>query len=493
MRNAILSLCLFACACAIAPQQPSIAIINATLIDGSGSPPIPNTTVVIQGDHIASVGGEVPHGATVINAQGLTLAPGFIDMHNHSGSGLKTDPSATTQVSQGITTVVLGQDGESALPIGAYLESLDRSPVALNVCTFVGQATLRERVMGEKNTGRAATPEEIRAMSALADQAMRDGAFGLSTGLEYEEAKWSTTEEVIALASATSKYGGIYMSHVRDEAQKTFQSFIEALQIGREAHVPVEISHIKMGSVSVWNRAGDAVRMIDEARAQGQDITADCYPYDAWHATIRVIVPSARHDDPNEVAAAIAETGGASRITIVNSDTHHDYEFKTLQQIADEQHTTPVDMYMRIVREGGATVVGQSMKEEDIRVFYQQPWVMVGSDGGIGVRHPRGAGTYPRVLGRYVRELHWLTLEEAIRKMTSLPASRLRLGDRGLIRPTMKADLVLFDAARVIDRSTFQDPLRLSEGIEHVFVNGVEVWRAGGVTGARPGRALRRP
>lgn len=473
---------------ACASSRP-IAIVGATLVDGSGSPAVPNATVVLRGDRIAQVGGDVPRDARVIDARGLTLAPGFVDMHNHSGSGLKTDPAATSQVAQGITTVVLGQDGESALPVGAYLQTLDRSPVAVNVLTFVGQATLRERIMGEKNLDRAATADEVRQMAALADQAMRDGAFGLSTGLEYEEAKKSTTDEVIALARAVAPYGGIYMSHVRDEAQKTFQSFDEALRIGREAGVPVEISHIKMGSKSVWGRAPDAVRMIDAARAAGQDVTADCYPYDAWHATIRVIVPSGRYDDPHDVAEAIDENGGADRITIVDDESHRDYEFKSLQQIADAQHTTAVDMYMRIVRDGGAEVVGQSMKEDDIRVFYQQPWVMVGSDGGISIRHPRAAGTYPRILGRYVRELHWLTLEEAIRKMTSLPASRLRLADRGLVRAGMKADLVLFDAARVIDRSTFQDPLRLPEGVEHVFVNGVEVWP---VSGARPGVAIRR-
>jgi N-acyl-D-amino-acid deacylase len=475
-----------ACASSTAPR---FAIVGATLVDGTGAPSVPNATVIIRGDTIERVGGEVPSDATVIDGHGLTLAPGFIDMHNHSGSGLKTEPAAITQVAQGITTVVLGQDGGSALPVGEYLQSLDRSPVAINVLTFVGQATLREHVMGEKNLDRPATDDEVRAMAALADQAMRDGAFGLSTGLEYEEGKKSTTAEVIALARAVAPYHGIYMSHVRDEAQKTFESFEEALRIGRDAGVPVEISHIKMGSVSVWGRAAEAVRLIERARAAGQDVTADCYPYDAWHATIRVIVPSGRFDDPHDVAEAITETGGADRITIVNSEAHPDYEFKSLQKIADEQHTTPVDMYMRIVRDGGAEVVAQSMKDEDIRLFYQQPWVMVGSDGGIGIRHPRAAGTYPRVLGRYVREMHWLSLEEAVRKMTSAPAARLRLRDRGIVRAGMKADLVLFDAARVIDRSTFQDPLRLPEGIEHVFVNGVAVWPQ---TGARPGVAIRR-
>jgi N-acyl-D-amino-acid deacylase len=329
-------------------------------------------------------------------------------------------------------------------------------------------------------------------MTKLVSQAMSEGAFGLSTGLEYESAKPATTEEVVALARAAAAGGGIYMSHIRDEAQRTFESLEEAIDIGAKAGLPVQISHIKMGSKSVWGRAEEAARLIDDARKRGQDVTADVYPYDAWHATIRVLVPSGRHDDPAEVAAAIEETGGADRITIVRCSAHPDYEFKTLQQIAAAQNTTPTDVYMQVVRDGGATVVGQSMKEEDMRVFFQQPWVMIGSDGGIGTRHPRGAGAYPRVLGRYVRELRWLSLEEAIRKMTSQPADRLRLKDRGRIAVGMKADLVLFDAERIIDHSTFQEPLRLATGVERVFVNGVEVWRQGAVTGATPGQPIRR-
>ncbi len=468
-----------------------IAIVGPTVIDGSGSAPFVTTAVLIRGGRIDAVGPRsIPRNAVIVDGTGLMLAPGFIDMHNHSGGGLEKDPSATTQVSQGITTVALGQDGGSELAVGAYLHKLEENPVAVNVLTFVGQATVRGVAM-KGDTDRQATPEEIAAMTAMVDQAMREGAFGLSTGLEYEAAKKSSTEEVIALAKMTAPYGGIYISHVRDEAQLTFQSFEEAIRIGAEAHVPVQISHIKMGSKTVWGRAPEAVRLIESARAHGQDVTADAYPYDAWHATIRVLVPSGRYDDPKDVGDAIDENGGAEAVTIVNCAAHPNYEFKTLQQIADEQKTTPVAVYMQIVRDGGATIVCRSMKEEDIRVFYTQPWVMVGSDGGIGLRHPRGAGTYPRILGRFVRELNWLPLEEAVRKMTSLPAQRLRLNDRGLVKAGMKADLVLFDASRVIDRSTFQDPQKIAEGIEHVFVNGVEVWRGGAVTGAKPGRPIR--
>lgn len=476
------------------PGGEVIAITGGTLIDGSGRAPVNDAAVIIKGDSIAAVGRrgqiKIPEGARVIDARGLIVAPGFIDTHNHSGRGFDEDPSAATQVSQGITTVAVGQDGGSEFPVGEYLSALDSHPAALNVVTFVGHATLREKVMGG-NTNRHATTDEIEKMKQMTEQAMRDGAFGLSTGLEYETGKPATTEEVIALASVAGRFGGIYISHIRDEADKTFEALAEAIRIGKEGQLPAQISHIKLGSVAVWGRAPAAVALINKARRRGQDVTADCYPYEAWHSTIRVLIPSGRHDDPIDVARGLADVGGAQNITIVNCRAHPDYEFKTLAEIARQQNITPVELYMRIVREGGATIVCHSMKEKDIRTFYQQPWVMVSSDGGIGSRHPRGAGTFPRVLGLFARERHWLSLPETVRKMTALPAWRLGLNDRGLIRAGFKADLVLFDPARVIDRATFQQPQLVSDGISRVFVNGVEVWQEGKTTGKRPGRALR--
>ena len=476
--------------------QETVAIVDATLIDGSGRASLKDTVVIVKGDSINAVGKrsqiKIPNGARMIDAHGLVIAPGFIDTHNHSDRGLDQDASATTQVSQGITTVAVGQDGGSEFPIGEYLNKLDSNPVALNVLTFVGHASLRSKVMGQ-NTNRPASAAEIEQMKQMVEQAMREGAFGLSTGLEYEIGKPATTEEVIALASVAGRAGGIYISHMRDEADKTFEALNELIRIGREGHLPAQVSHIKLGSVAVWGRALEAVALINAARKRGQDVTADCYPYDAWNSTIRVLIPSGRHDDPNDVARGLADVGGAQNITIVNCRAHPEYEFKTLEEIARQQHVTPVEMYMRIVHDGGATIVCHSMKDEDIRIFYQQPWVMVSSDGGIGSRHPRGAGTFPRVLGRFVREQHWLSLPEAIRKMTALPAWRLGLKDRGLIKPGYKADLVLFDPAAVIDHSTFQQPQLISAGIKTVFVNGVEVWQDEKVTGNRPGRALRHP
>jgi N-acyl-D-amino-acid deacylase len=471
-----------------------IALLGATLIDGSGRMPLRNSVVVIKGDSIVAVGSRgrvsVPAGARVIDARGLVVAPGFIDAHNHSDRGFKEDPSAASQVSQGITTVVIGQDGGSAFPVGTYLSELDDKPIALNVLTFVGHATLRSQVMGT-DTNRHATPAEIERMKQMAEQAMRDGAFGLSTGLEYETGKPATTEEIIALARVARAFNGIYISHIRDEADKTFEALEEAIRIGREARIPVQISHIKLGSVAVWGKAEEAVALINRARTRGQDVTADCYPYDAWSSTIRVLVPSGKHFDPVDVARALADVGGPANVTIVSCRAHPEYEFKNMEEISKQEGITAVELYMKIVRDGGAGVIGHTMKDPDIRMFYSQPWVMVSSDGGIGSRHPRGAGTYPRVLGRYVRELHWLTLPEAIRKMTSLPAQRFGLRDRGLVRPGFKADLVLFDPDRVMDRSTFQEPQLISDGVKRVFVNGEEVWSDGKATGNRPGHALR--
>ncbi|HKE56107.1 MAG TPA: amidohydrolase family protein, partial [Pyrinomonadaceae bacterium] len=383
-----------------------------------------------------------------------------------------------------------GQDGGSPLPVGEYLAKLERDPVSLNVLTFVGHATLRSAVMGD-DTNRHSTTAEVEKMKALTEQAMRDGAFGLSSGLEYEVGKPATTEEIVALASVAGRFGGIYISHIRDEADKAFDAFNELIRISREARLPAQVSHIKLGTVGVWGRSREAVALIEKARKSGLDITADCYPYDAWSSTIRVLIPSGHHDDPVDVARGLADVGGAANITIVSCKAHPDYEFKTMESIARSQNITPVQLYMRIVRDGGASVVCHSMKDEDIKTFYQQPWVMVSSDGGVGSRHPRGAGTFPRVLGQFVRENHWLALAEAVRKMTSLPAWRLGLKDRGLIRPGYKADLVLFDPARVKDRATFAEPQLLSEGISQVFVNGRAVWRDGKVTGDRPGKALR--
>jgi N-acyl-D-amino-acid deacylase len=327
-------------------------------------------------------------------------------------------------------------------------------------------------------------------MAAMVDQAMREGAAGLSSGLEYEVGSWSTTPELIGLAKAAAGRGGFYMTHTRDEADKSLEAFTEAIAIAEGGGLPLQISHIKLGTVGVWGKTAEVFRLVEAARSRGTDVTADCYPYEAWHANIEVLVPDKKYDDPQSVSRALADVGGADRITISRCKAHPDYETRTLQEIATAEGVTPVALFSRIVKDGGANVIGHSMREQDVLAFYRRPWVMVASDGGIGSGHPRGAGTFPRVLGRYARDKRVFSVPEAVRKMTSMPARRLKLADRGVVRPGAKADLVLFDPARVIDRSTFASPKTLSEGIRLVLVNGEPVWEDGKPTGLRPGRVL---
>lgn len=473
-------------------QPPSILITGGTLVDGTGAPRR-QADIRIVGNRIKEIGRLTPRrGEQRIVARGLIVAPGFIDIHNHSEKGLLKEPLALSQLRQGITTLAVGPDGSSPASIADYLLTLEKQAPALNVMTFVGHATVREQVLGQ-DYQRRATDNEIKRMADLVEQAMQQGAVGLSTGLEYDVGHPSTTEEVIALARAAAKYKGIYMSHVRDESDDAMRAFQEALRIGREAQLPVQISHIKLGTVSVWGKANEVVNMVTEARRAGLDVTADCYPYDAWGSTITVLVPSRRHDDPAAVAKGLADVGGAANIFITNCAAHRDYQGKTLAEIARATQRTEVEIYMQIVKDGGASVVCKSMTEADIRTFYQQPWVMVSSDGGIANRHPRGAGTFPRVLGRYVREWNWLGLEEAVRKMSSFPAQRLNLKERGRLQVGFKADVVIFDADTVLDESTMTDPAAAPTGIKTVIVNGIPVLENGQPTGARPGRVLRHP
>jgi N-acyl-D-amino-acid deacylase len=485
---------MLAVSCAHAQEPSSTVIVNAQVADGTGAD-LRKASVRIKGDRITKVGTFTPErGEQVVDAKGLVLAPGFIDMHNHSDGGLPDEPLAVSQIAQGITTVILGADGGSPWPVSTWLDDRRRSPASLNISLLVGHATVREQVL-QKDYRRVATPAEVERMAQLVEQAMREGAIGLSSGVEYDVASYSNTDELVAVAAAAAKHGGFYMTHVRDEADKSFEALNEEIAIGERARIPVQHSHIKLGTVNVWNKAGEFIRVIEAARQRGLDFLADCYPYDAWNSTIKVLVPNKQFEDPGSVERALADVGGASRVTITEFEPNRKYEMRTLEQIAKDAGVTPVEMYIRIIREGDAAnteaiVIGQSMTEADVKAFYQQPWVMVASDGGIGALHPRGAGTYPRVLGLYVREKHWLTLPEAIRKMTSLPAQRLGWKDRGTIREGAFADLVLFDPNTVIDRATFAKPTELPVGIEKVFVNGEVVWNQGKPTGARPGRVL---
>lgn len=469
--------------------KKSTVFTGAQVADGTGAP-LRRVNVRISGDTITRVGNFKPDKKDqVIDATGLVLAPGFIDMHNHSTEGLETDPLAESQISQGLTTLVLGQDGDSPWPIGEYLDKFRKNAPALNFLMLVGHATVREKVMGT-DFRRVARPDEVAQMEKLVEQGMKEGAVGLSSGLEYVIGSYSATEEVVGMAAVAGRYGGFYISHIRDEADKAFDATRELITIGREGHVPVENTHIKLGTVGVQGKAAEIIKMFDEARAQGIDVTADCYPYDAWHSDFKVLVPNKQYDDPESVSKAIADVGGPQNLLITEHKPHPEYTDRTVEEVAKSRNITPAQLVMEIIRDGDGGVIGKSMIEPDIRAYYQWPWTMVSSDGGIGMHHPRGAGTFPKVLGRYVREKHWLTLEEAIRKMTSLSAWRLKLKDRGTIKEGMKADIVLFNADTVIDNSTYEKPQVLSTGIEKVFVNGVMVWDGKQATGARPGRVL---
>lgn len=478
------------------PADQSLLIINAQLTDGTGTP-LREGALRIRGNRIAGIGKLSPApGERILDAHGLVLAPGFIDIHNHSIEGLDSDPLAETQIAQGITTAVQGPDGDSPWPIKDWIELRRKHPAALNVAVFAGHATIREQVMG-KDFKRIATPQEIEKMAQLTWQAMNEGAIGLSSGLEYEVGSYSNTAELIAMARSAAEHGGLYSTHIRDEADKAFDALVEEIEIAEQAHIPVDHSHIKLGTVAVQGKAPEYIRVIEEARNRGVDFLADCYPYDAWHSNLKVTVPDKQYENPKSVAKAIADLGGPDHLTITEFRPNSSYAGHTLAEIAKSNKLSATEMFIRIIREGDAAnseaeIIGHSMIESDIKAFYQQKWVMVASDGGIGSAHPRGAGTFPRVLGRFVREKRWLTLPEAIRKMTALPAQRLNWPDRGILREGAYADLVLFDPATILDHSTFAKPQELATGIEKVFVNGTLVWSNSKPTGATPGQVLTR-
>jgi N-acyl-D-amino-acid deacylase len=467
-----------------------VLIRGGRVIDGTGAP-ARRADVRLEGDRIVSVapGLRKRPDDRVIEAAGKVVAPGFIDLHNHSDRQLLDMPEAATQTAQGITTLVVGVDGGGPLPIGEFLDRLDSAPAAVNVAALVGHGNVRSRVMGE-DFKRPARPEEVAAMRDLVARGMAEGAFGLSSGLEYDPGYYSTTDELVALAQAAAGRG-FYATHIRNEADETLRALREAMEIGWRARVPVHISHLKLGTVGVWGQTAEALRILHDA-SRHNDVTADWYPYNFWASTTYVIMTGGRDwEDRQGWIKGLHDLGGPENVLITDYPADHSYDGKTLAAVAAEKRQDPVDVLMEIVRRGNADILGTSMSEADVATFLRDPRVMVASDGGIEIAHPRGAGTYPRVLGRYVRERKVVSLPTAIRKMTGMPARRLGLPDRGLLRPGMKADLVVFDPATVIDRSTAAEPQARPVGIEHVFVNGVPVVEGGRPTGARPGRALR--
>jgi N-acyl-D-amino-acid deacylase len=523
-----------------------ILIKGGTVVDGTGAPATV-TDVAIIGDRIQAVGA-LGHAeaARVIDVAGAVVAPGFIDMHSHGDFVLPGLPTADSKVHQGFTLEVVGNCGASPAPLTparrqdvidtaaltvpalewewttfrSYLERLTGEGVSVNVAPLVGHGTIRILGMG---TGDArATAGQLEAMQAEVRKAMDEGAVGLSTGLIYAPGMFADTDEVVRLARVAGEAGGFYASHIRGEGDTLLEAIAEAIEIGRRAQVAVQISHLKAAGRANWPKMARAIDLIETARAEGLDVTADMYPYPAGSTSLATLLPAwarvgsrdallARLADPTERARIreALEGRGLARdaewdgIVISGCPATPEHEGRTVAAIAADRGVTPSQAVVEILREaqGEADMILFMMSEENVALGLRCPWVMIGSDGegraatgpyATGKPHPRNYGTCPRFLGRYVREERIVSLEEAIRRMTSLPARKLGLRDRGLLQPGHLADVVVFDPATIADTATFADPHRYPDGIRWVLVNGQPVIAAGQHTGARPGRVVGR-
>ena len=483
------------------PKAPTLRIVNARLIDGTGAPGRAGS-LRIEGDRIVAVGEVAPiPGEEVFDAKGWVLAPGFIDTHSHATGDLFEIPSALGAVSQGITTVVGGQDGDSFLPLSDYFARLEKTPAAINVASYAGHGTLRDRVLG-KDFRRVATAPEIAEMSRLLDLEMKAGALGLSSGLEYDPGIYSSRGELIDLARVAARHGGRYISHIRSEDRTFWDAIDEILAIGREAKLPVQISHVKLAMRNLWDQAPRLLALLDRARAEGVDVTADVYPYLYWHSSLTVLFPERDFENLAEARKILAEIAPPEGLLLGRYLPNPAYAGRTVAEIAKERGEAPEVTLLALIRdaealrrqgkEGVESVIATSMVEGDLEKLLAWPHTNLCTDGQLDGTHPRGFGSYPRVLGRYVRERGALGLEEAVRKMTSLAADHMGIKDRGRLAPGAYADLVLFDPGQVIDRATTKEPHALSAGIERVWVNGRVVYSGGAASGERPGRVLRR-
>ena len=530
-----------------AAEPYDLLIVNGTVIDGSGAPGR-TADIGIRGDTLAAIGDLRGAAARrTIDARGLIVAPGFIDMHSHSDYPLLADGTAQSKIRQGVTTEVLGESlsagpitGQARRPpvtygvtadwttLGGYFERLERQGISVNVVTYVGSLQIRDCVLGLE-TDRAPDTAELAEMRRLVRQAMEDGAFGLSSALTVPPQTYVTHEELVAEASEVRAFGGIYATHTRSGAGNWF-GLKEAIEIGRKAGVPVEIVHLNNTNRANWGKVGEIRDLIDAARASGVRVTASRYPYIAGQNNLRALVPPwglagsndevlARLRDPaarrrmeRDIYEGIPgwfnhylymQSWDTVRVAVVNRPANQRFLGKSVAEIATLTGTTPTDAVFDLLLAENGTVpaVYFMMSEDDVRETLRLPWVTIGSDGlalrpegvlGAGKPHPRSYGTFPRVLGKYVREEKVLSLPEALHKMSGLCAAKLGLTDRGLLRPGLKADLAVFNAATVTDHATFDEPHRYSTGIEHVIVNGTLVLENGEHTGARPGRALRK-
>jgi dihydroorotase/N-acyl-D-amino-acid deacylase len=530
-----------------------LIIMNGRIVDGTGNPWFYGD-VAIRGDRIVKVGRVGPARAIRrIDAQGMIVAPGFIDMLGQSELNLLIDPRAESKVFQGITTEVTGEGGSPAplndyilkeldpflkhfkitadwRTLGEYFARLERSHSAINLATYVGATQVRQFVLNDEN--RPPNAAELEQMKKLVAQAMEDGAVGISTSLVYAPAFYAKTEELIELAKVASRYGGVYASHMRNESNSIMSALEEAIRIGTEANIPVEIFHLKMAGKPNWGKMRDVIAKIDGARFGGLDITADQYPYVAGATSLGAAVPPWSHEggtakfverlkDPatreklkqemrapsNSWENFYLGAGGGEGI-LVSSVLNRDlakYEGKRINEVArmmSKQDEIDALFDLLIADNAQTSMIIFLMSEDDVKLALRQPWVSVGVDHGAvalngplaeGKAHPRGYGSFPRILRRYVWDEHVITLEDAIRKMTSLAANRVHLVDRGLLRPGSFADVVVFNPEQIRDVATFEDPNRLSTGMMYVIVNGVPVVFNGKQTNALPGRPLRGP
>ena len=525
LRRFLLLLPLVLSAAPLAAQDAErfdLLIRGGRVVDGTGNPWL-RADVAVRGDRIARIG-HLPDADAdrVLDAGGLVVAPGFVDPHTHAVRGIFDVPTADNYLLQGVTTLTEGNDGSSPWPIGEHLARIADAGVSPNWAVFAGQGTIRRTVMGSDD--REPTRDELDRMRALVAEAMEEGAFGLSTGLFYVPGSFTAAEEVIALSAVAAGYGGIYISHMRDEALGLLDSVRETIRIGAEAGIPVQITHHKALGRGAWGRSADSLALVDAARARGIDVTIDQYPYTASQTSITAVVPQwaqaggtqaliARLRDPEtrrrireEIVHRIEhDRGGGDPANVVIGLCAWDrsLEGKSLADVlagrgVEATLAHAADLVMEIVENGGARAIYHAMDEGDVERIMRHPATAVGSDGGVsvfgaGVPHPREYGTFARVLGRYVRERGVLTLEEAVRKMSGATAARLGLQDRGLLREGFFADVAVFDPGRIIDRATFEDPHRYADGVEYVLVNGVLVVDGGAHTGARPGRVLHGP
>lgn len=463
-----------------ASPAPQFLITNARIVDGTGGSSRTGDLRVRDG-RIAAIGTLTATASeTVVDAHGLVLAPGFIDTHSHHDRSLRTAREGTALLSQGITTIVIGQDG-GGTKVRELFERLTREPVSVNVATFAGHGPVREAVMGA-DWKRTATAAEVARMQGLLKAELDAGALGFSTGLEYDPGIYSDPSEVLALAKTAAEAGTRYVSHIRSEDRGFWQALDEVVTIGRTHHMPVQVSHIKLGMLDLWGQADTAIAVLDRARAEGVDITADIYSYTYWQANLGVFFPKRNFADRTEATFVLEHVTRPDGIIVNSMRAHPEYSGKTLAEIATLRNVEPVDALLALLAEPGgpdAGIIARGMDDRDVAALMRWPFTNICSDGQSTGLHPRGFGSFPKVLSRYVRDEKLLSLEEGVRRMTSLAAHNVGITGRGTLAVGQAADLVLFDPAAVRDRADFGHAQDQAVGIERVWVNGAMVFDHG--------------